>query len=79
MIAPVEDLLNRDMEYRKELEGSIRSYFRIFTTTSEHVRSFRKYESRLNELGIRLPDYIRGKVRQYLQGVQDEPPEVPIA
>lgn len=79
VIAPVEDLLNRNMEYRKELEGSIRSYFRIFTTTSQHVRSFRKYESRLNEIGIKLPDSIRGKVRQYLQGTEEEPPEVPIA
>ncbi len=27
VIAPIEDLLNEDMAYRKELEGSIRSYF----------------------------------------------------
>lgn len=67
VIAPIEDLLNRDMEYRKEIEGSIRSYFKIFVTTSEHVRSFHKYEQRLNELGIKLPESIRGKVRQYLQ------------
>jgi uncharacterized protein len=54
-IAPVEDLLNQDMEYRTELEGSIRSYFRIFINTSQHTRSFKKYESRIKEIGINLP------------------------
>jgi uncharacterized protein len=79
VIAPLEDLLNQDMEYRRELEGSIRSYFKIFVTTSEHVRSFNKYESRLNAIGIKLPESIRGKVRQYLQGTEEGPPAVPIA
>jgi Icc-related predicted phosphoesterase len=67
VIAPLEDLLNQDMEYRQELEGSVRSYFRIFVTTSEHIRSFRKYEARLNAIGIKLPESIRGKIRQYLR------------
>jgi Icc-related predicted phosphoesterase len=67
VIAPIEDLLNQDMEYRSELEGSIRSYFKIFVTTSQHVRSFHKYEERLNAIGIKIPDSIRGKIRQYLQ------------
>lgn len=68
VIAPVEDLLNADMAYRKEVEGSIRSYFRIFSTTSEHVHSFGKYEARLSAVGIKLPEAIRGKIRRYLQG-----------
>ena len=68
VIAPIEDLLNQDMDYRQELEGSIRSYFKIFLTTSQQVRSFQKYEARLNEIGIKTPDFIRGKIRQYLQG-----------
>ena len=42
VIAPIEDLLNQDMDYRQELEGSIRSYFKIFVTTSQHVRSFQQ-------------------------------------
>jgi Icc-related predicted phosphoesterase len=79
VIAPVEDLLNADMAYRKELEGSIRSYFKIFMTTSEHVRSFHKYEERLSAVGIRLPDSIRRKVRLYLQGDEAEAPPVPPA
>jgi Icc-related predicted phosphoesterase len=66
-IAPVEDLLNRDMEYRMELEGSIRSYFRIFINTSQHTRSFKKYENRIKEIGINLPEAIRVKVKTYFQ------------
>jgi Icc-related predicted phosphoesterase len=75
VIAPIEDLLNQDMDYRQELEGSIRSYFRIFVTTSQHVRSFHKYEERLNAVGIKLPESMRRKVRQYLKG--DEEKEQP--
>jgi uncharacterized protein len=66
-IAPIEDILNEDIEFRREMEGSIRSYFRIFATTSQHMRSFDKYESRLKSIGIKLPESIREKIRQYLQ------------
>jgi len=66
-IAPVEDLLNKDILFRKELEGSVQSYLRIFTTTSPHMISFKKYESRLSALGVRLPESIRRKISQYLK------------
>ena len=79
VISPLEDLLNQDMAYREELEGSIRSYFKIFVTTSQHVRSFRKYEARLSAVGIKLPESIRGKIQRYLQGGEKEPPSAPIA
>ena len=72
-IAPVEDLLNEDMEFRKELEGSIRSYFRIFINTSQHTRSFKKYESRIKAIGINLPETIRMKIQAYFE--QDDPCE----
>jgi len=68
VIAPLEDLLNDDIEFRMELEGSIRSYFKIFVTTSQHIRSFDKYESRLKSIGIKLPEAIRRKIIHYLQG-----------
>lgn len=71
-IAPVEDLLNQDMEYRSELEGSIRSYFRIFINTGEHTRSFKKYESRIREIGIRIPETVRSKIKAYFQQDPDE-------
>ncbi len=66
-IAPVEDLLNQDMEFRAEMEGSIRSYFKIFINTSQHTRSFKKYESRINSIGIKIPETIRIKIKDYFQ------------
>jgi Icc-related predicted phosphoesterase len=68
VIAPTEDLLNQDILFRKELEGSVQSYFKIFSSTTPHMMSFKKYESRLNAVGIRLPDSIRRKIKQYLNG-----------
>jgi len=67
VIAPVEDLLNKDILFRKELEGSIQSYMKIFTTTSPHMISFKKYESRLSSLGVKLPENIRRKIKKYLK------------
>jgi Icc-related predicted phosphoesterase len=66
VIAPIDDLLNQDMIFRKEVEGSIQTYFQIFSNTSQHIRSLKKYESRLNTIGIKLPEYIRRKIKQYL-------------
>ena len=71
VIAYLEDMLNENIEYRKELEGSIRAYFNIFVTTSRHVRSMEKYESRLKSIGIRIPEVMRKKVDEYLGG-EDE-------
>jgi Icc-related predicted phosphoesterase len=67
VIAPIEDLLNRNIEFRKELEGSIRSYFKIFVTTSQHTKSFEKYEARLKTIGIKMPSFIKKKIQEYLQ------------
>ncbi len=67
VIAPIEDMLNQDIEFRTELEGSIRSYFKIFASTSQHIRSFDKYENRLSSIGIKLPDFIKKKIKRYLQ------------
>ncbi len=68
VIAPIEDLLNQDILFRKELEGSVQSYLKIFSTTTPHMMSFKKYESRLNAIGVRLPESIRRKIKQYLNG-----------
>lgn len=65
-ISPVEDLLNRDMEFRAELEGSIRTYLRIFINTSQHTRSFDKYENRIKSLGINMPESIKAIIKTYL-------------
>lgn len=66
VIAPLEDMLNQDMAFRKEVEGSIQSYIKIFTNTSQHLRSLKKYESRLNAIGIKLPESVKRTIKQYL-------------
>ena len=67
LIVPVEEMLNHDTGFRHEVEGSIRSYLQLIVHTSQHTRSFEKYEKRLRNLGIKLPDSIRHKVQTYLQ------------
>jgi hypothetical protein len=68
VIAPLEDMLNQDMAFRKEVEGSIQSYIQIFTNTSQHIRSLKKYEARLNAIGIKLPESVKRTIKQYLNG-----------
>jgi len=72
VIAPVEDMLNEDMEFRKEMEGSVRSYFKIFVTTSRHIHSFDKYAARLAAIGIRIPAFMRKKIRDYLGAFEND-------
>ncbi len=67
VIAPIEDILNENIEFRKEMEGSVRSYFRIFASTTQHTKSFEKYEMRLKTIGIKIPKPIRKKIKEYLQ------------
>ncbi len=71
VIAPIEDMLNEDIEFRMELEGSIRSYFKIFVTNTRYLQSFEKYVNRLKTVGIKLPDSMKRKIRAFLQ---EEPP-----
>jgi uncharacterized protein len=66
VIAPIESLLAADEEFRREIEGSIGSYFSILMNTIRHVRSFHTYESRLKAIGITIPEPIRRKLKDYL-------------
>ena len=68
VIAPVEDLLNSKIEFRREVEGSVRSYFKIFMTTTSHSTSFDKYLTRIKSLGVKIPDAINAKIKRYLDG-----------
>ncbi len=68
VIAPVEDLLNKNAEFRKEIEGSARSFLQIFMTTTSHSTSFDKYLTRIKSLGVKIPDLINEKIRLYLDG-----------
>ncbi|MBN2256059.1 MAG: metallophosphoesterase [Deltaproteobacteria bacterium] len=66
LIAPVENLLAANEEYRREVEGNIASYFSVLMNTIRHVRSFQTYESRLKALGMTIPEPISRKLRAYL-------------
>ncbi|MCK9274352.1 MAG: metallophosphoesterase [Syntrophales bacterium] len=66
VIAPVEDLLNKDLEFRSEMEGSIQSYMKIFANTSRHTHSFEKYEYRIRAMGIKIPVTVRQAIMTYL-------------
>ncbi|HOP62646.1 MAG TPA: metallophosphoesterase [Spirochaetota bacterium] len=68
IIAPVEDLLKDKDEFRKELEGTVRSFLKIFMTTTSHSTSFDKYITRLKTLGVKIPDSINVKIKKYLDG-----------
>ncbi|MGI6387570.1 MAG: metallophosphoesterase [Desulfomonilia bacterium] len=72
VIAHIEDMLNQDMLFRKELEGSVQSYLKIFSSSSPHMMSLKKYEARLGAIGIKLPESIRKKIKQHLNGGSGE-------
>ncbi|MBP9043349.1 MAG: metallophosphoesterase [Spirochaetes bacterium] len=68
IIAPIEDMLNKKPEFRRELEGTVRSFFKIFMTTTSHSTSFDKYLTRLRSIGVKIPDSINNKIKKYLEG-----------
>ncbi len=63
----MEDLLNTDMIFGRRWRGAPRATSRSSPTTSEHVRSLKKYESRLNDLGIKVPESVKRTIKQYLK------------
>ena len=66
-LSPLEDLLNLDLPYRRELEERMRSYLRMFARTSDNSKSFEKYLNRLRTSGIAIPDYLEKKINLMLQ------------
>ena len=67
VVAPVAALIAENEDFRREIEGCIRSYFSIFLETARHVPSFAKYESRLKAMGIIIPEPIARKLRAFLK------------
>jgi hypothetical protein len=65
-------MLNKGLMFRKEIEGSLQAYFKIIAATSRHIGSFMKYEGRLSALGIKLPIWIKEKVKIYLGQLKGE-------
>ena len=67
VLSPLEDLLNRDVPFRRELEERMRSYLRMFARTSDNSKSFEKYLNRLKTSGIAIPAYLEKKINTMLQ------------
>ena len=66
MIYETESKLNKNLDYKKEMEGSISDYIRIFINTFRNSGSFNEYEKNLIEQNIIIPDYIKNTIQRYL-------------
>ncbi|MBN1665422.1 MAG: metallophosphoesterase [Deltaproteobacteria bacterium] len=67
LIKEVENLLLQRPMLRKKLEADVKEYIRIIVSTTRHLDSFKKYQSRLIEKGIRMPDEIADLLKKYLK------------
>ncbi len=72
VIAPAEDLLNKDPDFRREVEENMRAYLRLFATAPANRESLDKYTNRLKTQGVPIPQSILRRIELYLSGA--EPP-----
>jgi len=67
LIKEVENqFLNRRI-LQKKVETSVREYLRIIVSSDRHIYSFKKYQSRLIEKGIKMPAEIADLLEKYLR------------
>ncbi len=67
IIRSYEALLDSKDAYRKEMEASMRDVINTLVKTSRHFESFRKYEARLIDLDVHIPQPIRKRLKQYFK------------
>jgi Icc-related predicted phosphoesterase len=67
IIAPVEDQLNGNLVFRKQVEENMRSYLRVLGTTQDIRKSFDKYLTRLRTMGIAVPNSMIQRIERILQ------------
>ncbi|MBN1381126.1 MAG: metallophosphoesterase [Deltaproteobacteria bacterium] len=67
LIKKVENLLLARPDLQKKLEASVREYIRIMISSVRHIYSFKKYQSRLIEKGIKMPAEISDLLSKYLR------------
>jgi len=67
IIRSYEALLDSKEAYRKEMEASMREVIHTLVKTSRHFESFKKYEARLIDLDVPIPQHIRKRLKQYFQ------------
>jgi Icc-related predicted phosphoesterase/predicted nucleotidyltransferase len=66
LIKDTENLLIRRPVLQKKLEAQVREYIRIMISSVRHIYSFKKYQSRLIEKGIKMPAEIADLLKKYL-------------
>ncbi len=67
LLAPVEDLLNKNMTFRMLVEENMRSYLRVLAASSDTRKSFEKYITRLKTSGVVIPDAMMHRIELLLQ------------
>lgn len=67
LIKQVENLLRAKPALQKKLESSVREYIRIMISSVRHIYSFKKYQSRLIEKGVKMPPEISELMERYLK------------
>ncbi len=67
VLAPAEDLLNRDISFRKQVEENMRSYLRVLAASPDTRKSFEKYVTRLRTAGVVIPESMMERIETLLQ------------
>jgi Icc-related predicted phosphoesterase len=66
-IKQVENLFIQKGDFRLRVEQELEQYFRMIISTFRHAYSFKKYQMRLQEKGMKVPPYIQEVMWQYLK------------
>jgi Icc-related predicted phosphoesterase len=66
VIAPFEDMLNENLQFRKIVEENISAYLMMLGETADTRRSFEKYMTRLKTMGIKIPDSVIKRIQTLL-------------
>jgi len=67
LIKGVENLLLPRPDLRRAVEKELKGYLDILVSSTRHMRSFEKYQKRLEDQGIHMPQDIENAIRTYLQ------------
>lgn len=67
LIRKTESLLSEHVNLKRKIEFEIRDYFKSMAFAPSNIYSFKKYQARLNDQGVRLPARILRKIESYLR------------
>ncbi len=67
LIRKTEAQLAEKPNLKRKIEYEIRDYFKSMAFAPSNIYSFKKYQARLNDLGVRLPPRVLRKIESYLR------------